>query len=189
MQNHDNHSLWDRLINSNPSATNEERTAMHKLSLSIILTSQGISFLHAGTEFLRHKKGVENSYNAPDSINEIDWSLKTTNKEVYDYIKGLVHLRKQHPAFRMASAADIQRNLLFTDNLPTQVIVYELNGAAVNDSWKKIKVLFNGSAVVKIINLQEKGWISSVENNFFTTNKFDKEILLQPFSCSILYKK
>ena len=186
---HDNHSLWDRLLNSNPEATNEERIAMHKLSLSIILTSQGISFLHAGSEFLRNKKGVENSYNASDAINEIDWSLKSTNNEVYNYIKGLVHLRKQHPAFRMATAADMQNNLLFNENLPSQVIGYELNGAAVNDSWKKIKVLFNGSGVVKIINLQEKGWISSVENNFFSTNKFDKEILLQPHSCSILYKK
>ena len=185
---HDNHSLWDRLLNSNPDATNEERIAMHKLSLSIILTSQGISFLHAGTEFLRNKQGVENSYNAPDSINEIDWSLKTTNKKVFDYVKGLIQLRKQHPSFRMATAADIQRNLLFTDNLPSYVVGYELNGAAVNDSWKKIKVLFNGSAVVKIITLQDKGWISSVENNYFATKKFDNEILLLPFSCTILYK-
>ena len=45
---------------------------MHKLALSIVLTSQGISFLHAGTEFLRSKKGIENSYNQPDSINAID---------------------------------------------------------------------------------------------------------------------
>jgi pullulanase len=49
---------------------------MQKLALSIVLTAQGISFLHAGTEFLRSKHGIENSFNAGDSINAIDWSLK-----------------------------------------------------------------------------------------------------------------
>lgn len=186
---HDNHSLWDRLLNSNPNASTQERIAMHKLSLSIILTSQGISFLHAGTEVLRHKKGVENSYNAPDSINEIDWSLKTTHKEVYNYVKGLIQLRKQHPAFRMATAVDIQRNIFFIDDLPSQVIGYDLNGAGVKDSWKKIKVLFNGSGLAKMIYLNDKGWISSIENNYFYARKFEKEILLAPYSCTVLYKK
>jgi len=77
-----------------------ERKEMHKLALSIVLTSQGISFLHAGTEFLRSKKGNENSYNG-DSISAIVWSLKIKNKDVFDYVKALIKIRKEHPAFGM----------------------------------------------------------------------------------------
>jgi pullulanase len=79
---HDNHVLWDKLAISAKNATESERREMDKLAMSIVLTSQGISFLHAGTEFLRTKKGVENSFESPDSINAIDWSLKTKNKEM-----------------------------------------------------------------------------------------------------------
>ena len=185
---HDNHSLWDRLLNSNPNASEGERVAMHKLSLSIVLTSQGISFLHAGSEFLRNKKGVENSYKSPDSINEIDWSLKTKHKDVFDYVEGLIKLRKQHPAFKMATAEDIRKNILFFEDLPSQVIGYEINAIAVKDSWQKIQVWFNGSAIVKMINLHEKGWKSVVENNYFSSAKVDKQIALQPYTCTILYR-
>ena len=177
------------LINSNPNASESEHVAMHKLALSIILTSQGISFLHAGTEFLRNKKGVENSYKSPDSINEIDWSLKTKHLDVFNYVKSLIRLRKGHPAFKMTTGADIRKNILFFDDLPSHVIGYEINGAAVKDSWHKIQVWFNGGAVVKIIYLQDKGWKSAIENNYFSWGKVDKEILLQPYSCTILYSE
>ncbi len=100
---HDNHVLWDKLAISSPDATEAERKEMYKLALSIVLTSQGISFLHAGTEFLRSKKGNENSYNAGDSINAIDWDLKTKNKDVFDYIKGLIKMRKDASCFQNAN--------------------------------------------------------------------------------------
>ena len=65
---HDNHTLYDKL-NLTVKDDNDLKY-MSRLGTSIILLSQGIPFLHAGQEFLRTKNGVENSYNAPDSINE-----------------------------------------------------------------------------------------------------------------------
>ena len=47
MEAHDNHTLWDKLELTNPSDSEEVRKQMHKLSSSILLTSQGIPFLHA----------------------------------------------------------------------------------------------------------------------------------------------
>ncbi len=142
---HDNHVLWDKLAISAPDATEAQRKQMHKLALSIVLTSQGISFLHAGTEFLRSKKGNENSYNAGDSINAIDWSLKSKNKDVVDLVKGLIKMRKEHPAFRMTTAEEIAKNIQFLDKLPAGVVGYTINGAAVKDKWENILVLLNGS--------------------------------------------
>lgn len=62
MEAHDNHTLWDKLELTNPGDSEEVRKQMHKLSSSILLTSQGIPFLHAGQEFMRTKYGDHNSY-------------------------------------------------------------------------------------------------------------------------------
>jgi pullulanase len=111
---HDNHVLWDKLVISAKDATESERREMDKLAMSIVLTSQGFLFT-CRHEFLRTKKGVENSFESPDSINAIDWSLKTKNKEVFDYVKALIKMRKDHPAFRMTKANQISENVEFQE--------------------------------------------------------------------------
>jgi pullulanase len=185
---HDNHVLWDKLAISSPGATEAERKEMHKLALSIVLTSQGISFLHAGTEFLRSKKGNENSYNAGDSINAIDWALKTKNKDVFDYVKELIKIRKEHPAFRMRTTKEIGDNLAFLEKLPDGVVGYTINGLAVNDSWKKIKVYFNGSGEKQEIKSENQNWKVAILNNQMTKNSNLPGILtLNPYSCILLY--
>lgn len=155
---HDNHVLWDRLVMSAKTASREEHVAMHKLALSIVLTSQGISFLHAGTEFLRSKHGVENSYESPDSINAMDWDLKTKNTEVVQLVKALIAIRKEHPAFRMTKTSDIASHLRFFDELPAGVVGYTINGEAVGDRWKKIMVYFNGTGESKKLRWETGPW-------------------------------
>jgi pullulanase len=185
---HDNHVLWDKLTISAKDATEEERINMHKLALSIVLTSQGISFLHAGTEFLRSKKGVENSFESPDSINAIDWSLKTKNKEVFDYVKALIKLRKEHPAFRIKDAKDITKNLKFIKDVPDGVISYTINGKQLSDSWNKIQIYFNGTAIKQNIVLSSKYWKAKILNNTYLDKPQEvlSNIGLKPFSCTIL---
>ena len=107
MEAHDNHTLWDKLELTNPGDSDEVRTQIHKLSSSILLTSQGIPFLHAGQEFMRTKYGDHNSYKSPDSINGWIGRRATFNNEV-DYMKGLIELRKKYSAFRMTSAEQIK---------------------------------------------------------------------------------
>ena len=161
---HDNHVLWDKLAISAKDATEEQRRQMHKLALAIVLTSQGISFLPAGTEFLRSKKGNDNSYNAGDSINAIDWSLKTKNKDVFDFVKGLIRMRKEHPAFRMKTSQEIADNILFLGNQPAGIIAYTINGNAVKDTWKKIIVIFNGSSIMQKISIPGGKWLNPFAN-------------------------
>jgi len=186
---HDNHVLWDKLAISAKSASVEERVNMHKLALSIVLTSQGISFLHAGTEFLRSKQGVENSYQSPDSINEIDWDLKTRNIEVYEYVKSLIKLRKEHPLFRLTTQKDIAADIIFRKNLPDGVIGYTLKGKHSGDKWNTIQVFFNGSSIEQKVVITKK-WKAAVLNNVYTEtkNEFLSTINLKPYSCTILYQ-
>ncbi len=190
---HDNHVLFDKLATSAKEATPEDRENMHRLALSIVLTSQGISFLHAGTEFLRSKKGVENSYESPDTINSINWDLKTRHAGTNAYISALIKLRKSHPAFRMSSAEHIARNIRFAEKMPEGIIVYEIDGKAVGDSWSKIMVCLNGTFSPVTLPLPGK-WEQFIHDNSTVIPdpeaalSSEKRLTLAPFSCSVLYQ-
>jgi pullulanase len=155
---HDNNILWDKIELSFKEASVAERTKMHELAYAIVLTSQGASFLHAGTEFLRTKNGVENSFDKGDVVNGINWDLKTQNNASYQFIKSLIQIRRTHPAFKMQTAQEIATNLNFEENLPPGIIAYTINGAAVGDSWKKIWVAYNGKQTPQTITLPKGTW-------------------------------
>ncbi|MRB74440.1 type I pullulanase [Bacillus thuringiensis] len=124
---HDNHTLWDKLELTNPGDSEEMRKQMHKLSSSILLTSQGIPFLHAGQEFMRTKYGDHNSYKSPDSINQMDWLRRATFNNEVNYMKGLIELRKKYSAFRMTSAEQIKTHVSFID-APKNTVAYTIEG-------------------------------------------------------------
>jgi pullulanase len=143
---HDDHCLWDKLRLSTPDVADDLRTRMDRLAAGIVLTAQGVPFLHAGDEFLRSKNLEKNSYNSNDPrVNPIDWGLKAKNKDVCAYYKGLIALRRVHPAFRMADKAAVDRHLEFIRDVPKQVVAYLLRDHANGDPWQKILVVYNGS--------------------------------------------
>jgi len=156
---HDDNTLFDKLKISNPDASEADLIKMDKLANAVVLTSQGVAFLHAGAEILRTKQGIANSYNSPDSINELDWSRKKAYKGVFNYYKGLVALRKNHPAFRMPSTTMIQQHLKFTESNNPNLIEYQLTDHANGDSWKDIFVLLNGNSKDVNVNLPAGDWI------------------------------
>lgn len=162
---HDDNTLWDRLKISNPDASEADLIKMDKLSNAIVLTSQGVAFLHAGVDMLRTKQGVANSFESPDSINELDWSRKTKYKTVFDYYRGLVALRKHHPAFRMPSAQMIREHLKFIDTSDPNIIAYQIIGNANGDKWKNILVIFNGNTIDKKITIPPGNWKLAADGN------------------------
>ncbi|MEY3051765.1 MAG: type pullulanase [Bacteroidota bacterium] len=155
---HDNHTLWDRLRLSCPENTEEDLLAMNKLAQTMVLTSQGIPFLHGGEEIVRTKMGVENSFESPDQVNWIDWSHKERYSDLFQYYQALIRLRKEHPAFRMKTGDDIARHLQFFQQPFDNVVSYELDGAAVGDPWKRIFLVFNGNKVGKQVTVPEGDW-------------------------------
>ncbi len=114
------------------------------LASGIVLTSQGIPFIHAGDESLRSKYGDHNSYQSPDIINNKDfWNRKKDHKWVFDYYAGLIKLRKAHPAFRMTTSAQINQNFEGLSSLPANVVGFKLKNNANGDTWKNIVVIYN----------------------------------------------
>lgn len=142
---HDNYSLFDKLKLSCPDASESELNRMVMLAGALVLTSQGIPFLHAGVEMARTKQGDYNSYKSPDSINQIDWSRKARYNEVFKYYQQLIQLRKEHPAFRMTNADQIRKHLHFSSEYQTGVVSYKLVDHANGDVWKSVLVVFNGN--------------------------------------------
>ena len=142
---HDDRVLWDKLTVANPGATEAELIQMDLLSNVIVFTSQGVPFLPVGDEFLRTKGGSANSYNQPDSVNQLDWARKAKYPAVYEFYRRLIALRRAHPAFRLPTAALVQQHLEFLPNMPPGTIGYRLKDHAGGDPWQNIVVLLNGN--------------------------------------------
>lgn len=140
---HDDMCLADRLKATMPDATDEERASLHKLAETFVFTSQGVPFIFAGDEMMRDKKGIHNSYNSPDSINTIDWRNKTIHHDVFDYVRELITLRKNHPAFRMGDADKVRQYMEFRPVEGSNLVAFILKDNANGDSWKNIIVAFN----------------------------------------------
>ncbi|MCZ8519766.1 MULTISPECIES: type I pullulanase [Paenibacillus] len=141
---HDNFTLWDKL--SGVSGGEEENVlrAMHRLASAVVLTSQGIPLLHAGQEFMRTKQGVENSYKSPDEINRLDWRRCAERKHDVWFMKELIALRKEHPAFRLTTAEEIRSHLCFED-APGGCVAYTLRGHAGGDAAEHLYVLYHAN--------------------------------------------
>jgi pullulanase len=156
---HDDMCLNDKLKESADAGSTPDRLKRrNKLAQTIVFTSQGVPFIYAGEEVYRNKKGIHNTFASPDSINEIDWSFKTANKDIFDYYKGLIQLRKDHPAFRMSKTEEVQRNLKFLNIAQNNVVGYTINGHANGDTWEQIVVIYNGNNNAVEVEIPEGDW-------------------------------
>lgn len=143
---HDNLPLYDVIaqsIKKDPSIPANDREIHQRIRLgnSLVLTSQGTAFLHAGQEYGRTKQWlgegvpeqkyhtlqdvngnpfgyfIHDSYDSSDAINKFDWT-KATNETLYPvntltqkYTQGLIALRKSTNAFRLGSQAVVNNNV------------------------------------------------------------------------------
>jgi pullulanase len=151
---HDDMCLTDRLRASVPGITEEELIRLDLLAQTAVFTSQGVPFMLSGEELLRDKKGVHNSFESPDSINHLDWDNLQRYPQVFQYYKGLIQLRKHHPAFRLGNADLIRKHLEFLPvkrptarriDQPEHVMAFRLKNYAGRDDWRDIIVILNAS--------------------------------------------
>jgi pullulanase len=161
---HDNLTLNDKLKRTMFQLDEAQQIALQQLAGGIVLTSQGIPFIHAGQEFLRSKDGNDNSYNAPDIINALKWEQKVKFRKTVEYYQGLIQLRKAHPSFRLNNGDEVRSNIDFF-NTPIGTIGYEINNQ--NDTWQKIIVLINPTTTTQTFNVETNGHWQVVVNEKF----------------------
>jgi pullulanase len=143
VSSHDNLCLFDKLEKSNSNNTPLEREKMNRLALSIVLTCQGVPFIQGGSEILRTKQGDHNSYNSGDAVNEILWSRKSEYLETYEYIKGLIALRKSQKVMTLDNADQVRKSLQFL-KVPQGSVAYELTSNS-KGNYSKLIIIHNSN--------------------------------------------
>ena len=193
---HDNHTLWDK--NSLAAAgdsrvewTQQMLKDAQKLSGAILLTSQGIPFIHAGQEFCRTKNNDGNSYNLPISVNALDYTRKGEFLDVYHYYQGLITLRKVHPAFRMRTQEDIRKAIEILPSSNKRLIAFTIDGTVASDSWERIVVIFNGATQEIEYTLPQGIWNVVADSETAGTTvlyPLSGTITVKPTSALVLYQ-
>ena len=164
VESHDNMTLVDKITASVKDAKPADIAQLSQLAASIALLSQGMPFIQAGQEFLRSKGGDTNSYKSSDLVNSLKWGTQSANAATVKYYKGLIALRKAHPAFRMATTDLVKKNLKFLTS-PEGTIAYSINGSDVKDSASTIVVVHNANTTAQTITLPKSGsWSVLVES-------------------------
>ena len=160
---HDDHCLRDRLEEATK-ASEAERLAMVKLAQTAVYTSQGIPFIFNGEELYRHKQGVKNSYNKPDSINAIDWTYKTQYKDLVDYYAALAAIRHEHPGFCLGDAALVREKLSFIEVDDPCVVAFRITGLQGIDPASSLTVLLNGSKKPVKLDIPAGNYVPLAQN-------------------------
>ena len=152
---HDNLALRDKIedasLNDTKLYNQDEVKTIQAYANSIIMISQGISFIHGGEEFGRTKAaaGTEgespmwNTYKTTSGANDFKWNLKSEWNDVFNTYKAYINMRKDHPAFHMTTAKDINANVKLDEASTDSTVIININGKAVNDTWGTIKVVMN----------------------------------------------
>ena len=190
---HDDLTLTDKLAKSMTGSTEADRQRAARLAQTIVFTSQGTPFMFAGEEVFRDKKGVHNSYKSPDSINAINWELKSKNADQFNYYKELIALRKAHPAFRMTTAEEIAKNIVFDNVNEPNLISYSIKNNANGDEWKEIKLVFNGSDEAREVKIPKGNWTVIARDGQIKASGLDTikggKMIVEPTSALILARE
>ena len=205
---HDDMCLVDRLKASIPSLTDKnipekERTAelirIDQLAQTAVFTSQGVPFILSGEEMLRDKKGIHNSYNSPDSINHLDWNNLQRYPQLFTYYKNLIQLRKNHPAFRLATGDKVRQHLEFLPAVNSKdvkqdcLVGFLLKDLQEIDAWKTIVVIYNFNKEAKEMAIPEGNYTIACCNGTIDEAGLGevsgKEVLVDGQSALILFQK
>ena len=205
---HDDMCLVDRLKASIPSLTDKnipekERTAelirIDQLAQTAVFTSQGVPFILSGEEMLRDKKGVHNSYNSPDSINHLDWNNLQRYPQLFTYYKNLIQLRKNHPAFRLATGDKVRQHLEFLPAVNSKdvkqdcLVGFLLKDLQEIDAWKTIVVIYNFNKEAKEMAIPKGNYTIACCNGTIDEAGLGevsgKEVLVDGQSALILFQK
>ena len=77
----------------------ELRQQQIKNAFFLLLFAQGTPCILAGDEFENTQKGNNNVYCQDNPVGWLDWSKLEKKKELYDFVKTLIKIRKAYPVF------------------------------------------------------------------------------------------
>ncbi|MBQ8057143.1 MAG: type I pullulanase [Ruminococcus sp.] len=193
---HDNLTLWDKLLKSNWqkdfNTTDPKIIDQNKLSAAFVMMSLGIPFMLAGEEFARTKHGDHNSYKSPDSINSIDWSRTIEYKELVDYYKGLIDIRKKFSLLTDSSEDAVHKTYMTYNG---KVIAGTTANIDADESeYKFMAIVVNNTADKCPFELKSKyplpeRWYVIVDHDSASgeaMRAFDNNMEIRPYSAFVI---
>ncbi|MBQ9296713.1 MAG: type I pullulanase [Paludibacteraceae bacterium] len=151
---HDNYCLRDRIAVSAPDESEDTQIRMNKLAQTAVLVSQGMSFIYGGEELYRTKRGIDNSYQSPDSINIIPWENKG-RYDLWKYYKEMIAIRRAHKGFRLGSAELVKNHVEFLSSDNDGLIIYSIKNLEGLDTARSLVVLLNGTPEIVTADIPE----------------------------------
>ena len=187
---HDNYCLRDRIEVSAPEETEETKLHMNMLAQTAVLVSQGMPFLYGGEELFRTKRGIDNSYQSPDSINIIPWENMIRYADLAVYYSAMIRIRQYHKGFRLGSAEAVKEHCEFVPTDNEHLVIYHIKNLEGIDSAKSLWVLLNGGSEECKVDLPEAEYTVLVHNytaepTGIETGTF-KQASVKPYSATIL---
>ncbi len=151
---HDNFTLWDKLVltmrNKEISCDedylkgSEDLLSANRLAAFIYFTCQGYPFFQAGEEFGRTKFGDGNSYRSAPEINMLRWKQAQRRRNLVEYYRGLIALRKQLPGLCDKSPLASER-ILEPKVLGESLVSFKVDNRGGNTEWSELLIVYNGS--------------------------------------------
>lgn len=185
---HDNQTLWDKIMDTVPDEKNWMK--INKMAAAINMTCQGNLFFLSGEEYARTKYGLDDSYNAPISLNRLDWKLAWENQELVEYYKGLIALRK-----RLQGLCDKSQNAwrrIGNEWTESQAVGFMIDNTqeGIDSAWKTLYIIYNSREECLNATLPDGKWevLADAESSWkwkipqTTTGK----ISVEPYSILIL---
>ena len=195
---HDNMTLIDRITRSTTGASKEDRVKMNNLAAAIYLTAEGTPLMQAGEEFLRTKKNAsggfeENSYASSDSVNSLKWANleEEEYQNVYQYYKGLIAFRKDHPVLRLTDAKDVAAHVTPVEGLDANVTAFDITGGVNGETADNMYVIFNPNQEETKVTLPDGTWsvyINGEKAGTESLGEISGEATVNPISALVLIK-
>ncbi|HKM02555.1 MAG TPA: type I pullulanase, partial [Bacilli bacterium] len=189
---HDNNTLFDKLMQAGGDfATDPARIKNQALQAqSFVLTAQGISFLHAGSEILRSKPLPEggydhNSYKSPYSVNSFKWNEKITNLDVFKTYQEMIKIKLENPAFQFATRAEVDANVTveFGSDIGYSDALIRMK---VIDGDNEYVVIFLGAAPRAKMDLSGMMVMVDTSGTLKKNQRLEGELSIQPNTTLIL---
>lgn len=195
---HDNFTLWDKLVYTKQdadltdteegekecalesrafTARDETLLAQNRMAAGIYFTCLGTVFLQAGEEGARTKLGEGNSYNLPADLNRIDWGRMYENRELAEFYRGLVCLRKSFAGWRESRLLAVRR--IRFEKTPEGVVAFEFMpdaGEADADAGTSLFIVYNALGISREILLPEGKWQLLTDGRRFKIKEKGQEL-------------
>lgn len=194
---HDNHTLFDKLQLSMP-ANESLWSRMSVQANAMILTAQGLSFLHAGEEMMRSKEispGVfdHNSYQSSYEINAIRWERKIRYIDEYRRYQELIKLKTTDPLFQFDTATSVSQHVTVIpgsniDGLTNATIIVQI----VKDDRSYLIIHHGAIARFRLekLNMDLTGYKVAVDtaSNLSKNAEVNGQTLIHNFNSLVLVK-